>query len=521
MSVHTINAAVAQVTVAKRRRAFWVDCLIAVIAILPLLLTAHLPLTDLPNHLARQYILRDWSNSTALQSFYLVHWALVPNLALEFFILAARPFMSLDIAMRLFCIVTVLMLFIGTRQVNRALSDGAATAYRLVPLICYGGPFQFGFLSYCFGIGLAVVAFGWYLRLRPVTMSRLVLFMPLSFVLLLCHLAAFGLFAFAVGGCELAVAFQAVRRDWRRLPGQMVRRQIGPFCCFVPVFLLFLLLSPTADPNAAAENAVRFSTVHDKVRSLASITMFTQPKLEVGLLALALAGFVAALLLRAVRVHIVMLVVVPVMLLAWLALPQIAVHTAFIDYRLPWAIAFFLLAGVVPGPHYARYVPPMAAGFGILTVARVALISFLWLRWEPTLAAIDQALSNLPPGIALAVVEGRPPTGGVFRDPDLSNVAAYAVARRQAFEPGMFASFAGQILDFRGRALTLWQQDGQGAEIPDKLDSIAPDYRYVLVLLPELARVSSALPLACAATGPHFQLLRVVPPSEPGPHLGC
>jgi hypothetical protein len=139
MSVQTINAAVALVTsVAERRRGFRVDCLIAVIAILPLLLTAHLPLTDLPNHLARQYIPRDWSNSPALQAFYLIRWAPVPNLALEFFILAARPFVSLDIAMRLFYVVTVLMLFVGTRQVNLALSDGEATAYRLVPLICYG-----------------------------------------------------------------------------------------------------------------------------------------------------------------------------------------------------------------------------------------------------------------------------------------------------------------------------------------------------------------------------------------------
>jgi hypothetical protein len=74
----------------------------------------------------------------------------------------------------------------------------------------------------------------------------------------------------------------------------------------------------------AAENAVRFSTLHHKVRSLAAITMFTQPKLEVALLALVLAGFAAALLLRAVSVHILMSVVVTVMLLAWLALPQIA-----------------------------------------------------------------------------------------------------------------------------------------------------------------------------------------------------
>ena len=125
----------------------WFDCLIAVVCILPLLLTAHLPLTDLPNHLARQYILRDWAGSPYLQTFYDVRWALVPNLALELFVLAARQVMSIDLAVRVFCIATVVLLFLGARLVNRTLSGGQARLYRVAPLLCYGGPFQYGFLS--------------------------------------------------------------------------------------------------------------------------------------------------------------------------------------------------------------------------------------------------------------------------------------------------------------------------------------------------------------------------------------
>src|SRR5262249_22530294 len=99
-------------------RAFWIDCAVAVIAILPFLLTAHLPLTDLPNHLARQYIIRDWSSDTNFQTFYAYRWSLVPNLALDLFVLAARQIMSPDLAVRLFAAVTIIMLLSGTRFVS-------------------------------------------------------------------------------------------------------------------------------------------------------------------------------------------------------------------------------------------------------------------------------------------------------------------------------------------------------------------------------------------------------------------
>src|SRR3954451_19379285 len=78
--------------------AAWLDALAGLAALLPLLVTAHLPLTDLPNHLARQYIIRDWVSSPALQAFYYVRWALVPNLGLDLFVLPLMRFVSPDMA---------------------------------------------------------------------------------------------------------------------------------------------------------------------------------------------------------------------------------------------------------------------------------------------------------------------------------------------------------------------------------------------------------------------------------------
>jgi hypothetical protein len=500
-----------QETVSRRiSGAAWLDALAILAAILPLLVTAHLPLTDLPNHLARQYIIRDWASSPALQAFYYVRWALVPNLGLELFVLPLMRLVSPDMAMRLFCIATMLLLVCGTRLVNRTLSDGHSRLYRFAPLLCYGGPFQYGFLGYCFGVGLALVLFGVYLRIRtrPVP-ARIAVLLASSLLLLLCHLAAWGLLALAIGATELTFAFAAAGGLTRHLPLAVLRQELVPLCGLVPMVVVLTALSPPAE--VVLDNALVYGTLHLRLRSLVSITLFTSPKLEVGLLALAAIVWLAALASGTIRWHRISLAVTLVMTVVWLLLPDIAAGTSFIAYRLPWAISFFLLAGQMPGPRYHLLARPFGAMFTALVTARIALIIGLWLAWEPVLQAIDTALQHLPVGARLMVIEGRLPGGVYFRQPELANVAAYAVARRQAFEPGMFAGLSGQILHFQPPYFVLWQRYGYGAEIPDVLDDLPSAYDHVLVLLPSLARIAPGLPLACHETGPYFALLKVMP----------
>jgi hypothetical protein len=151
-----------------------------------------------------------------------------------------------------------------------------------------------------------------------------------------------------------------------------------------------------------------------------------------------------------------------------------------------------------------------------LTLVRIGLIAGQWLSWEPTLAALDHSLGSLPLGARLMVVEGPSPAGGIFRHPALTQVASYAVARRQAFDPGIFAVLAGQLLFFQPHFLELWRDDHEGESAP-ALDHLAPDYDYVLVLVPETARISPLLKLACQKAGPNFELLKVLPSARHNP----
>ena len=350
--------------------------------------------------------------------------------------------------------------------------------------------------------------FGAWLEVRQRSLAPRVLFLLVAgFGVMLCHLAAFGLFAIAVGMCEVCNA-AASMADVRLGPAAIARRVVPPVCCLVAVVLVFAWFGPTL--SGGADNVVRFSSLHEKLRSLASITFFTRPRLEVLLLVFAVAGLVAARVTGTVRWHLTGLAVVAAMGVVWLLMPNIAFGTTFIDYRFPWAIAFFALAGLVPGPRYNRFTQPFALYAGALAAARIGLIAFLWLRWEPTLAAIDDALSRLPAGSRLMVIEGRPAPNGIFRDPDLSNVASYAVARRQVFDPSMFAGIEGQVLEFQPHYRRLWARDRFVQGLPDSLTSLAPDYDHVLVLLPEHAFVDPDLPLQVEASGPDFRLMKVV-----------
>jgi hypothetical protein len=279
------------------------------------------------------------------------------------------------------------------------------------------------------------------------------------------------------------------------------------------VLLVFLWLSPPSE-HSGPENAILFATLHDTARSFAAIILFASPGPEVGLLAAAVLGLGGALVTRTVRLHGVGLTVLTVLLMAWLLVPQAALGATFINYRMPWAISFFLLAGLPPGPAYERFVTPFGTCFGILALVRIGLIAGQWLSWEPTVAALDHSLGSLPFGARLMVVEGPSPSGGVFRHPALTQVASYAVARRQAFDLGIFAVLAGQLLFFRPHFLELWRDDLQG-ESPPVLDHLAPDYDYILVLVPETARISPLLKLACQEAGPSFELLRVLPSNAP------
>jgi hypothetical protein len=487
----------------RRRSAvsgLWLDILISVLLILPLTLTAYLPLSDLPNHLARQHVFGEWSSSSDLQTYYTYAFAIVPNLGLDIFVWIVRRATSIDFAVRLFCIVTQLLIFWGCRGISRQMGGGCI--YRVTPFLSYGGPFQFGFLSFCFGIGLALVFFGLYLRERDSSPVRLVtIFVPLGFMLLLCHLAAFGLTAIVIGAFELS------HRDsrftgfsWHRLLYEVARRGIRAALFLLPPLLLFGTLSQTTD---TAVYPMVWGTFHSKAEGLAALTLFSSPGAELALLGLATAGLLFALITDTVSVQRETVGILISTAIVFSLLPRTAFGGGYVDYRIPWAASFFIIATLIPGQRSSGYTVSLSFLFGGLVVTRLALIVVLWLNWDPIIAGIVSALRTLPTGARVIAVQGNPGSTSAAMSPSLIQVAAYAVAYRHAYWPGMFASFSGQILYFQPAYDHLW------IEAPAELTQLDPIYNYVLLLRPRFVHLSATLPLRCIAHGNSFELYAV------------
>jgi hypothetical protein len=245
--------------------------------------------------------------------------------------------------------------------------------------------------------------------------------------------------------------------------------------------------------------------------------MFASPRLEVSLLALAMAGFAVALIAGAVRVRRESVAMLVVMAAIFLLLPRVALGGGYIDYRIPWACSFFLLAGVTPGRSTARGEPAIGVWFGGLAAARIALVTTLWLNWDPAIAGVVTALRDLPRGARLMVVLGDPGSTAASRSPSLEHVAAYAVAYRQAYWAGMFADIAGQILFLQ----PAYQHDWTESMLYSELRQLDPMYQYVLVLRPDFAHVSPKLNLRCIADGNDFQLFAVATDLAGEQHGGC
>ena len=489
------------------RRDLSIDGLISIVLIVPFLVTTYLPLGDLPNHLARQHILVEWATSPDLQLFYYYKFSLVPNLALDLFAPFVAKIMSVDLAVRFFCMLSVLLIFWGCRAVNRQLAGAAAHAYRFAPFLCYGGPLQNGFLNFCFGIGFALVVFGVYLRLRDASPPMLLaIFLPCGFVLLLCHLAAFGLCAISVGVFEIVhplrgLAKQAFPRRVSEFVHEIMRRELRAASFLLPPLIVFLVFGPT-EINS---HLMRWSTFHEKLEGIAALTMFSSPALELTLLALAMAGFATALIVGVMRVRHESVAIVVVMAAIFLLLPRVALGGGYVDYRVPWAASFFLLAGIIPGQSSARSDRAAWAWFGGLLVARVGLVVLQWLSWDPVIADVVATLRALPPGARLMSIVGDPGSTSISRRPPMGNVAAYAVAYRHAYWGGLFADIPGQILFFQPAYSPQWSN-----VVLREVQSLDPIYNYLLVLRPDFVHVSANLNLRCVAHSSNFQLFAVM-----------
>ena len=171
--------------------------LLAAISLYPIFSVTVPPLVDYPNHLARMHILAHSGSLPALRHNYIADWTLHPNMAMELIVPLLARFMPIYMAGKIFIAAAVLLLLGGTLALRKTLYGTVGVWPAVSFLLLYNYVLFWGFLSYLFTAGLALLAFSAWIALRERgRLFRVSLFSAVALILLAGH--AFGLFVYGL-----------------------------------------------------------------------------------------------------------------------------------------------------------------------------------------------------------------------------------------------------------------------------------------------------------------------------------
>ena len=418
---------------------------LCLLLLLPLLRVDIPQLVDYPNHLARLWIIMHRGSIPELAANYLVHWRVLPDLAIDLVVTALAIVLPVVLAGKVFVALTMLSLVGGTAMLHRALYGRVGLWPLCSLLFVYNAVLFWGFLNCLFGVGVALFAFSFWILSRTWTpLLRLPVFALLGSVLLLLHLFAFCLYGLAVVTYELAL-----RLEQRPLGFLVLMSWCRDGLQFIPGMLLWGLSLRHAGPTYTA-----YGSLADKLYGLvAPVTFGYRPELIDRVFFICIAGFLVwALAGRRFRLASRMKLPLLAMLIAAAAMPNWTSGSWAADLRLPVTLAFVGIASTELHLPNRRAATVLAATVFLLLGLRAWSVDQHWTDYAAKLTEFRQADALIAPGARLLVAEV-PGSAQKGMAPELSaaknanqfvsflHLPAFAVIDRAAFEPYLFTGW--------------------------------------------------------------------------------
>ena len=193
------------------------------LALVPIFVTTLPPLVDLPNHLARIYILNHLDTDPALQKYYGVHWHLLGFQSLDILLPPLARWFGLFAAARIYIAISLILVLGGSMALHRALFGRIGLFPLASTLFLYNLLLAWGFVSYLFSVGVALLMLaGWFGSEGRSRLLRVSVFSVATLLLLVCHFFTFAAYAVLIGTYELSRIWHDPRRDLRRGLAQLV-----------------------------------------------------------------------------------------------------------------------------------------------------------------------------------------------------------------------------------------------------------------------------------------------------------
>jgi hypothetical protein len=462
-----------------RARWFWLACLLlAVLLLVPLGAHEYPGMTDYPNHLARAQIIIDEQLHRSAHPYFVLRHVLIGNLGLDTLVpLLVQAGMDTNEALKLFAGVALLLPVAGVIALARVLQGGTPWLALLAFALAHSRYYAWGFLNYFFALGLALLVFALWLRLREQRPWLGALALALCGVLVMCaHLMGFGVLALLVLSRE---AWQL----WHTRPQPRWWAALPALAALAACTLFYLL----AFERGLGLEMRWYDTPAGKLRNLAS--PFVAYGVVPGLAVMALVVGLVLWLWRTRRLQLQPGWWAPVALfvLVFLLMPSVIMNSHYAGSRLliVAALAFVANAALRADPRGQAAVMLVALA---ATAIRVAEVDVHWAATSARTAQLREALRAVPQGAKVATVMIVGQSGGHTALHPLRHVAAFALIDRQAFIPNFFGfPFNGESVAFRpdAAAITALQNKDQlmyRIDEPIAWDVLCTHYDAVLVI---------------------------------------
>lgn len=471
-------------------------------------------MADYPNHLARMFVLARAGTAHA-QPYYEVHWAIIPNLAMDLLVPPLGRLIGVETAMRLFYLASQLLIVSGAMAIERAVKGRVHVAGFVALMFLYCMPFAFGFVNFEFALGCALWGIACALAVQERAWPlRLAVHVVLMTWLFTAHLFALGIYGFSVGLQELwrawtrrAPAIEVVGRlALMALPamvliGVMLRAggTIGGdgthwYFGYKPAWLLHIMNAYDMAPSAAGVIAL-FALLF--ALGQRGALRFEQSGAWLA------AGFA----------------------LLYLLMPFQLFDTSYVDMRIPAAAALIVpgfLSVSFPSRAWARAALAIAAA---VTLVNAAVVTDVWLSYRADYAAAVNAFQHMPKRAKLLIADSgeAPDPPADLRDYPMYNVPTLAVAYADAFVPSLFTERGKQPITARPEWERLDVPYGQVAPVgflkriaehgpppgtPLFIRGWAQDFDYLFLLGPKIANPMPGR-LVEVTRAPRFVLYRV------------
>jgi len=373
---------------------------LAAVTLSPLLWASVPPLVDYPNHLARIWILLHRTDIPELARHYVVHWRILPDLAMDFVVPVLSTMMPVELAGRVFIALTMLGLVAGTVVLHRVLHGRFAVWPVWSVLFVYNAVLFWGFLSCLFAIAVYLFVFsGWIATREWRIVPRILVFSAAGALLFLLHLFAFGLYGLSV------VSYEVGRRlEGSRLPLKSLV-SCGVVCLqFVPGLLLWY-----ASLGSVASAHTAYGGVAEKIYALfapVDFGFFAAP-LDRALWAAGSVFLLLAAKRGALKLSPEMRLPLAAMLVAAVLMPYYANGSALADIRLPVTLPFVVLAST----QFAvsrKSLPWLLGGIAMVGFGvRIWTVSESWKDYDRWFNEFRIASAVIAPGARLLIVEAR------------------------------------------------------------------------------------------------------------------